>query len=71
MKIDIMARTNESKQPNAALQRPGDNCARGKLSMRGTLIPIRCSAMLGRDHFVDKFRLCVVILCVTIAELPA
>ncbi len=34
------------EQSNAALQRPGDNCATGKLSMRVTLIPIRCKRLL-------------------------
>jgi len=28
-------------EPNTALQLPGNNCASGKLSMRGTLIPVR------------------------------
>jgi hypothetical protein len=35
------------KKSNAALQRPGDNCISGKLSMRGTLIPVRCKRLLG------------------------
>jgi len=35
------------QQPsNAALQRPGDNCASGKLSMTGMLIPVRCQRLL-------------------------
>jgi hypothetical protein len=28
------------------LQRPGDNYIGGKLSMRGTLIPVRCKRLL-------------------------
>jgi hypothetical protein len=31
----------------AALQRPGDNPTSGKLSMRGTLIPVRCKRLFG------------------------
>src|SRR5438876_11233245 len=33
---------------NAALQRPGDNYIRRKLSMRDTLIPVRCKRLLCR-----------------------
>ncbi len=32
---------------NVALQRPGDNCIMRKLSMRDTLIPVRCKRSLG------------------------
>jgi hypothetical protein len=31
---------------NAALQRPGDHCASSKLSMRRTLMPVRCKRLL-------------------------
>jgi hypothetical protein len=34
-------------RPNAAFQRLENNCASGKLSMRGTLIPLRCKRFLG------------------------
>jgi hypothetical protein len=36
----------KAKRDNAALQRPDDNCARGKLSMRDMLIPVRCKRLL-------------------------
>jgi hypothetical protein len=42
--VDFSVKKN--RQPNAALQRPGDNRASGKLSMRGTLIPVRCKRLL-------------------------
>jgi hypothetical protein len=43
--IDFVLATAQA--PNAALQRPGDNGARGKLSMRDTLIPVRCKRLFG------------------------
>jgi len=33
------------QRSNAALQRPGDNCASAKLSMRDMLIPVRCKRL--------------------------
>jgi hypothetical protein len=44
IKHDVLL-LHESKS-NAALQLPGDNCASGKLSMRGVLIPVRCKRLL-------------------------
>jgi hypothetical protein len=41
----MLSQLSIAEQPNAALQRPGDNCASGKLSMRGTLIPVRCKRL--------------------------
>jgi hypothetical protein len=36
-----------SEMPNAdALQRPADNCITRKLSMKDTLIPVRCKRLL-------------------------
>jgi hypothetical protein len=35
------------KASNAALQRPGDNFAKDKLSMRSMLIPVRCKRLFG------------------------
>jgi hypothetical protein len=38
--------SKNAMRANAALQRPGNNCARGSLSMTGTLIPVRCKRLL-------------------------
>ena len=35
-----------SSSSNVALQRPRDGCISSKLSMRGTLIPVRCKRLL-------------------------
>jgi hypothetical protein len=36
----------ESSASDAALQRPGDNCTQGKLSMKDLLIPVHCKALI-------------------------
>jgi hypothetical protein len=49
--------TSRDVPPNAGLQRPGDNYARRKLWMRGTLIPVRCKRLFGsawREDFFNR-----------------
>jgi hypothetical protein len=47
--------SNPGTRDNAALQRPGDNCAGGELSMGGTLIPVRCKRLLSRPCIGTRF----------------
>jgi hypothetical protein len=47
----------DAKRHNAALQPPGDNCISGKLSMRDTLIPVRCKRLLGCAGGTDALSL--------------
>jgi hypothetical protein len=45
------------KASNAGLQRPGDNYASGKLSMRDMLIPVRCKRLLCGVQLAQMFNI--------------
>src|SRR5258708_4454703 len=57
-----IAESTRALPPNAdALQRPGDNCASGKLSMKDMLIPVRCKRLYKKQ--AEQFKLLSFSIC--------
>jgi hypothetical protein len=59
---------SSAKRPNAALQRPEDNCASSKLSMKDTLISVRSKRLFGAS-ISDRSECCRSLAAQTVLHL--